>query len=83
MNFDGHDIIKGNRNWIFDLTTFECYHVDVSKQDKVKSYALAFRLISENDSLSAAKYIDNIPIGVYRKCVNIVKTYNKGALLSE
>lgn len=82
MEFEGHDLYKIDTNWLFDLTTFIGYHVDLDKSGRVVNYTKAFIASYKNEtqSYSFDKYID-IPTRIMRKAVNIIQNYRKEALL--
>lgn len=81
MEFDGHQLHKIEKNWLFDLTTFIGYLVEL-EGDKVVGYKKAFIAIkdSKSDTYSFDKIIDT-PIRILRKVVNIIQKYRREALL--
>lgn len=89
MNFQGHEVYKINRNWIFDLTTYTCYKVKL-KNDTVSNCDKAFRLVVCKDKetnkykkIEYIKYIESIPVRVIRKAKEIVRKYLEEALICE
>lgn len=84
MKFEGHEIIKINRNWIFDLTEFIGYKVWTHK-DQIVKYKKAFRIRDpKNDGkFDITKYIDTVPLGVIRKSQEVIRNYYREALICE
>ena len=84
MNFDGHEIYKINRNWIFDLTTFTGYKVKIHK-DKIVNFDKAFVIKDQNkgETFELIKYRYDIPLGIIRKSKEVIKNYYKEALIYE
>jgi hypothetical protein len=82
--FEGHDIYKINRNWIFDLTTFRGYKIR-TKKEKIIECTEAFRLknIGKPGELEFTRVIESVPLGVLRKSEDIVREYYKEALVNE
>mgnify|MGYP000941603742 CR=1 FL=1 len=79
--FEGHQLYKIDDEWVFNLTEFTGYRVNVNKEDNtVISYDKAFRLIKTLNDYSYDKYM-SVPIGVLRKSINIVENYQKEAFL--
>lgn len=82
MNFDGHQMIKINRNWIFDCTTYIGYKVTTNKKaSKLLSYEKAFSiLVDKSNKLHYHKYIESIPAGVIRKTNLVVEAHQSGEM---
>lgn len=82
MEFEGHELYKIDKNWLFDLTTFIGYHVRLDDTGNVTNYSKAFIASYKDDtkSYSFDKYMD-IPTRIMRKAVNIIQNYRKEALL--
>ena len=85
MKFDGHEIYRINRNWIFDLTEFTGYRTKTNKKSKLLEYTKAFKIRDNkhNCNFQYTKYIDAIPVGIMRKSEEVIKAYYKEALICE
>ena len=79
--FEGHELYKIEKDWLFDLTTFMGYHVDIS-ENNVTGYQKAFIAIRDPDTgtYSFDKKM-KVPIKVLRKAVSVIQRYRKEALL--
>ncbi len=82
MEFKGHTLYKIDNNWVFDLTTFIGYKVDLNDSGDVKRYQKAFIAVfkKENYSYTFDKII-HVPIRVLRRVINVIQAYRREALL--
>lgn len=83
MSFEGHQIFKVNKHWIFDLTEFIGYKVHLNKSGEPIKFDKAFRVLDEDKdcNFNYAKYVDKIPVGVLRKTEELIKKYYKETYL--
>ena len=82
MIFDGHQLIKIDNNWVFDMTTFIGYMVSVDETGRVDEYSKAF--IAIRDKKTGDYSFDKlmkVPVKILRKTVNIIQKYREEALL--
>ena len=65
MNFDGHDLYKLNKYWVFDLTTFTGYFM-IFKRNKLINAERAFRIddSSRTKDFVYMYYVPKVPVGV-------------------
>ena len=82
MVFDGHQLVKIDSEWIFDMTTFIGYKVSIDEAGQVDEYSKAFIAIRDKKTgdYSFDKLMD-IPVRILRKTVNIIQKYREEALL--
>lgn len=82
VSFEGHKLCKIDREWVFDLTEFTGYKVDV-ENGKVKGIQRAFT-VTRNDNDGTYQFnrlIKEVNLGVLRKSKHIIENYFKEALL--
>ena len=77
MDLDGHRIYKINRNWVFDADT-NCGYKVIFESGIVKDFMLAYEVVDIHGRNKYIKYLNEIPIGVLRKSVNVVKAHIDG-----
>jgi hypothetical protein len=77
FNFEGHQCYKIDTTWMLDLTTFTGYKIFFDKNNNPVDAVPAFQIVYDPDSglLRKEKFIKDIPIGVMRKCENIIHGY--------
>ena len=81
MRFQGHRFYKIGNNWIFNLTEFVGYKVEV-RDGKVEQFEEAFRVIKSEDHTDYNFQREMpIPLGVMRKSKSIIEDYLKEALI--
>lgn len=81
LEFDGHQLLKIEENWLFDLTTFIGYYVDLDDK-RVVGYKKAFIAVKDtNSNTYSFDKIINVPIRILRKVVNVIQKYRREALL--
>lgn len=80
--FEGHRLYKIGNDWVFDLTEFIGYKVNV-EGSKVESFEKAFTVkrSEDNKSYKFTRAVP-IPVGVMRKAKTIIEDYLREALLN-
>ena len=83
MNFDGHQLVKLDNKWTFDLTTFIGYKVSIDGETgQVIDYTKAF--VAVRDKQTGDYSFDKlmrVPVKILRQTVNIIQKYREEALL--
>lgn len=84
MDFSGHLCYVICDGWLFDVTTFIGYKIK-QEDEKITDAIKAFKIIDKNGDLNLkyTRYIDNIPLAVFRKSREVIKKYYKEALICD
>lgn len=80
--YEGHQFIKVcNDNWVFDITEFIGYKVQLSRDKKtVKGYKKAFTAIDMDKQIIFEKHM-GVPAKVLKETVDVIEKYEKEAFL--
>lgn len=78
--YDGHQFLKIDNTWVFDLTEYKGYKVKV-KDNIVSEYTKAFRAIeTEDNNVYFDKFIE-VPLIILKKVIKIIRTNNEDMLV--
>lgn len=74
--FKGHNFIKIiNGNWVFDMTEFVGYKVDIDNKTKKFNYTKAFTAsLTEENNVEFKKFL-GIPIKVLKETNRVINKY--------
>lgn len=79
MSFKGHQFYRIGKEWVFDLTDFKGYKVEMNG-DQVVRYYTAF-IVKDDEGRYSFMSTIYTPIDVMKRVENIVETYKKEALM--
>lgn len=81
MDFNGHQLFKIDRNWLFDLTTFVGYRVSLNG-NKVTDFSKAFTVgLDDRSNSFRFNRVASTPVRVMRKVIDLIQRYLKEAYL--
>ena len=73
--FAGHEFIKIiTDTWVFDLTEFIGYKVELNNDNTVKSYEKAFQVVEGDNGYEIDKFI-KVPTKILKETLNQIKKY--------
>ena len=79
--FEGHQFIKlCDGKWVFDITEFRGYKVDVNKHGIVEKATLAYIVVEKDDKLAFNKLI-NVPVMVLKETKAVIADYKVSAFV--
>lgn len=75
--FQGHQFVKLlNENWVFDLTEYIGYKVNVNEQKEVTSYKQAFQASYMGEEIVFEKFT-RVPIKILKEAANVIRAYEE------
>ena len=79
--FEGHQfIILSSREWVFDITEFRGYKVELDKHGIVNKATLAFIVKEDGDNILFDKLI-NVPVKVLKETKAEILNYRVSAFV--
>ena len=78
--YDGHQFVKIDNTWVFDLTEYKGYKVKANN-GKIESYTKAFSAIEiDNNMYYFEKYIE-VSLSILKKALKIINKNNEDTLI--